>query len=261
MSGVTSILTSLLGGAKKGGGAQKDTEVMSQPPDTLKASQSTHIYHRGVYRLLLKIALVQNVTSIVLVSIALWIIIAATPMDRFFVSSVDGRIDRVIPLDTPLMDNSELFSRAATNVADAMTFGFLDYEQRRIQVGLQFEPAALQQLQKTLIGEGGLSQMGQEGRAYVSVVNPALGGGVLRQGINQDFIYEWVVAAPIDVVTHTGLQATQKVRTPWMVNVLVQRARRMEVNRGYIITQIISAQPLGPGIPEAEQPATPGGTP
>lgn len=261
MSGAGSILSSLLGGGKKGGGAQKDTEVMSEPPDLLKASQGTYIFHRNVYRNLLRIALVQSLTAIALIVIALWIILTATPQDRFFVSSVGGRIDSVMPLDVPLMDDNELFSRAATDIANVMSFGFLDYEQRRIQYGQQFDPATLSALQNALIGAGGIAQMGQQGIVYVAEVDPSRGGGISLKRVNADFVYEWVVVVPIKLTAKRGLQLEEQSVTPWTVSVLVQRARKLEVNNGYLIAKLLGAQADGPAQPVPPAAPEPGAVP
>ena len=256
-----------LGGASKKGGnapAQQNTEVMSPPIDTLTSVQVSYKFHRSVYHVLIKVALLQGLLTLGLIGGCLWIIVSATPLDRFFVSSVSGRIDRVIPLDVPTMDAGELFSRTADDVAAALTFGYLDYEQRRLESAEHISPDALQKIQAALLKDGGISQMAQNDSFFSTVVDPARGGGIMRNRVNNQFVMEWVMNIPLNITQHSNKPTVSETVTPWNVTVLVQRARKLETSLGYVITQVLDIQPVGPAqavtpaasttIPEAATP-------
>lgn len=232
-------------------GAQKGTEVTQLPPDGLKVTQSGYLYNRHTYRTLLFYALVQAGIILVLIAIAGWIIVTAKPQDRFFVASVDGRIIRIVPLDMPNASNSEMYVRVGNAVAAALTFGFLDFEQRRIEVGSAFEPNALKALQSAFLGATGVEDMQKNSYVYVAKVEPSRPGGVIRQGV-RDNIYEWVVSVPLVITRKTGLSEEGQVVSRWDMQVLVQRAKALEISRGFTITALTGSTMSGPPQPVTE---------
>jgi len=251
---ILSDILSLIGfgsSNQKGGNApaQQNTEVMNPPIDTLTSVQISYKFHRGVYHILIKLALLEGLIILGLIGGCIWVIISATPLDRFFVSSVNGRINRVIPLDVPTMEGSELFSRTVDDVAAALTFGYLDYEQRRIEASAHINDEALQKLQFALIGTGGISQMTQDDSFYSAAIDPTRGGGIIRSRVNSEFVLEWVMNIPLNITYHRNKPTTSETITPWNVTVLVQRARRLETSLGYVITQVLDVKAVGPAQP------------
>lgn len=228
-------------------------EVIQQTPDLLKITQHNYRYHTNTYRALLNYAIAEALLICVLIVIAGWIIITAHPQDRFFVATVDGRISRIVPLDTPTIDNQQMYNRVGTAVANAFTFGFLDYEQRRMEISSIFEPEALTALHNALLGSGGVSAMAPEYRIYKTEVEASRPGGVIQQGV-ADHIYHWVISVPLAVTAKTGMAGDQQTLTRWTVVVNVERAKAIEATRGFMITSVLSAQPEG-----RPQPITGGG--
>lgn len=219
-------------------------EVMHEVPDQIKAAQADYRYHRHIYRSLLNLVIAEAILICLMIAGAMWIILTANPQDRFFVAAVDGHISRVVPLDTPTSSNDEMYVRVGTAVANAFSFGFLDYDQRRMEVAPIFEPDALNSLLGSFLGSGGTAAMAQENRIYKTSVEPSRPGGVVDQGV-VDHIYHWVISVPLSVITKTGPDGSEQTVTPWTVVVNVERAKAIEATRGFMITGIISATPDG----------------
>lgn len=226
------------------GAASGGNEVMQQSPDLLMATQVNYQYNRNTYRTLINFAIVEAGIILVLIFVSGWIIATANPQDRFFMATVDGRISRVIPLDTPTANNNEMYSRVGTSVAAALTFGFLDFEQRKIEMGQMFEPAALNDLYVKFFGATGLSEMNQNNHVFITAVEPSRPGGVISQNV-QDNIYRWVIQVPLLVTRKIGTSEEGQVVSRWTAQVLVQRAKAIEVPRGFITTNILALKQEG----------------
>lgn len=249
MNAILDLLKSLLGkGTAAATGGQSGTEVLHQSPDLLQATQASYLFHRNTYRQLVWLSLMETGILIVLICVSCLIIITANPQDRFFVASVDGRISRIIPLDTPLANNGEMYSRVGSSVAAAMTFGFLDYEQRKIETGTMFDPQALAALYKALTGSDDAAAVTQNNQIFRTKVEASRPGGVISQGVD-NHIYQWVIDVPVSVLLESGAEQPERTQTPWNVKVLVQRAKALEAKNGLVISRVLAAAPSGRPVP------------
>lgn len=246
-----------LGGAKIPGAGQGGAEVTIKPPDPLLMAQANYQYNRDLYRSLLNYAIAEAGVILFLIAIAGWIILTANPQDRFFVATVDGRITRIIPLDTPTATNSDMYSRIGTAIANSLTFGYLDYDQLRLQGNSLFEQAAYDKMMNTFMPASAVAEMKQNGYIYVTKVEPSRPGGVVSQGVKGN-VYQWVITVPLMVVRKQDTSEQGETATRWNITVLVSRAKALEVSRGFSVINVINAQPIGPS---QAVPAGQGGAP
>jgi len=234
------------GPSKTPAAAAAGNEQMAKAPDLLQITQLDYHYNRNNYRTMVRYAIAEAGIILVLIVVAAYIILSANPQDRFFVASVDGRISRIFPLDAPTADNKEMYVRIGTGVAASLTFGFLDYEQRRQEVSTLYEQEALDTLYKTFLGgDAGITQMQQNNYVYVSAVEPSRPGGVVSQGVSEDNIYRWVIQVPLLVTRKVGASDEANETSRWTAQVLVERARSLEISRGFSITRILAMQKEG----------------
>lgn len=233
------------GGSSTGGGAQKDTEVMRPIPDVFESVGRNYRFQRSSYHALINIALGQAIIILLLTLGSIAVLATARPVDRFFVAAGDGRISRIVPLDTPIFNNVEMFSRVSDAVAGALTFGYLDYDQRLIEIGPSFAPGVLASIHKKLLGDAGAADVVQKGLVFSTSI-PGQGVTIPRQGINGLKIYEWVIQTRLEVTRTEGYgEAATSTMTPMVATVLVQRAKQVEVQRGFIIAALLDLKPLG----------------
>ena len=251
---VTKIL--VMFGLQSINGPQRGTEVIQLSKDLLTSLEKDYAFNRNTYRILINLTILQAIIILLMIGANCWMVLTAKPVDRFFVAAVDGRITPIIPLDTPIMDNSEVFSRTANSVASAMTFGYLDMEQRRNEMGQGFSPRALNKLQETLIGSAGMASLAEKGRFFSTEINKSGPGTILQQGINPATnIYEWLIQIRVIVTETSGFDTNaQSVATPMVITATVLRAKEIELQRGYIIDSINSIVAEGPSKPVAASP-------
>lgn len=246
MSGFS--LSALLGPST----ARKDSEVFQAPADALVFVQGSHTFYRNAYRALVVGSLGLSCLLIFLILFCSVIVFFARPQDRFFTASVDGKVEQLLPLDTPTATPQDVLNRVAASLAKALTFGYLDYEQRRSENGILFTPQAYEDLFQRIITPAGLTRMRSDLLVFNTEVEPSLPAGVVKAGINPYFIYEWVLQIPLRLTTQADAPDSKPKADYWMVQVLVQRATDVDVKGGYIITSLLSAAPVSlPPTPAA----------
>lgn len=250
-------ITGLLGKTKAGGA--KDNQVMTLPPDIFITTQANHLYNSQIYRMMLKVALVEALICCLLIIAAIVVLARAKPNDRFFVSAVNGRLERVMPLDTPLQNDSELLTLVADNVASALTFGYIDQEQRYRLTADPFATNVHDKLLQSVLGKDLMASLAPKALVFKSSVDPSLGGGVLSKGRERDNIYRWQMQIPlmVTIISGNGTQPEQKV--PWHVIVKVERSRTLDLGMSYQIIDILGAKQAGPA--QVVKSSSAGGTP
>ncbi len=221
--------------------ARKDSEVFQAPSDVLRSTLAAYLFYRDGYRTLVFFSLWLGLALIGLTLFCCVVILSARPQDRFFTASVDGRVDQLLPLDTPTSSVAEMQGRVSLALTDALTFGYLDYEQRRAENQGPFSASAYDKLYRMIIGREGLERMYQEPLVFCAEPEPSMPAGVLRSGINKYFIYEWVFQIPLRVVVKADTPGAEPHSVAWVVQALVERATDVDVRSGYIITDILSA--------------------
>lgn len=232
---------SLLPVSKPGGGGAN--EVFVPPADSLATVLNRHHFYAGAYRTLVRISLVMAFVLILLILGSCLVILLASPNDRFFTASVDGRVSRLMPLDTPNVALPELADYVSTAITRAVTYGYLDYEERRAENFSPFSPVAFQKLQDIVLGTGGIDKVNSSMLILRGALPENTGVGLVRAGINSYFTYEWVLQVPLQVTIESDLDDGPPEKKAWILHVLVERSADVEVRSGFIISDILGAQP------------------
>lgn len=175
------------------------------PPGALEAVVTRNLFYRDGYRNLVKIAILEGMAIVALI-LALAITIAVSrPQDRFFATTADGRLIRMVPLDQPNMNDAALISWAARAGSDVMTFGFHDYQRRLQESSSYFTRRGWQSFTEALDRSRVMEGVQQAQRVVTAAPKSA---PVIEQQGFVDGIYRWVVNLPL-IVTYQSGTATQ----------------------------------------------------
>jgi intracellular multiplication protein IcmL len=96
----------------------------------------TEFYRDRFYRLI-QIALFNAVIMAAIIITTIFYMFQTKPDNRFFATTIDGRILQLTPLDQQSMTPSQLYSWMVDASMETMSFGFHDY-QRRLQNSTQY---------------------------------------------------------------------------------------------------------------------------
>ena len=189
----------------------KDTKKPTAKPNAgapmgaLEAVVTRNLFYRDGYRNMMKIAILEGMALVALI-IALCITISVSrPQDRFFATTADGRLIRMVPLNEPNMNDAALISWAARASSDVMTFGFHDYQKRLQDSSAYFTRRGWQSFSEALDRSRVMEGVQQAQRVVTAA--PKSAPVIVQQGL-VDGVYRWVVNLPL-IVTYQSGTATQ----------------------------------------------------
>lgn len=183
--------------------ASKNPNRPSTPPPSgpLETVVTRNLYYRDGYRNLIKIAILQGMAIVALIVALALTIAVSRPQDRFFATTSDGRLIRMVALNEPNMNDAALVSWSARAASDVMTFGFHDYQRRLQEASSYFTRRGWQSfteaLQRSRIMEG----VTQAQRVVTAA--PKSAPVIIQQGL-VDGIYRWIVELPLVVTYQSG---------------------------------------------------------
>lgn len=171
------------------------------PPGALETVVTRNLFYRDGYRNLIRIAILEGVAIVGLIFALAITIAVSRPEDRFFATTADGRLIRMVPLNEPNMNDAALISWAARASSDVMTFGFHDYQRRLQESSSYFTRRGWQSFTEAL--DRSRVMEGVEKAQQVVTSAPKSAPVIVQQGLI-DGIYRWVVELPLIVTYQSG---------------------------------------------------------
>lgn len=182
--------------------SSQNNRPKAPPPESpLEAVVTRNSYYRDGYRNLVKIAIIQSMAIVALIVALALTISVSRPQDRFFATTSDGRLIRMIALNEPNMNDAALVSWAARAASDVMTFGFHDYQRRLQEASSYFTRRGWQSFTEALDRSRIMEGVTQAQRVVTSA--PKSAPVIIQQGL-VDGIYRWVVELPLIVTYQSG---------------------------------------------------------
>jgi len=170
-------------------------------PRALDAVITRNIFYRDGYRNLVRLAIIQGLVILVLI-ISLAITIAMSrPQDRFFATTADGRLIRMIPLSESNMTDAAIVSWAARAGSDIMTFGFHDHQKRLQETSTYFTRRGWQSFTEALSKSRIIESVEQNQQVVTAA--PQRAPVIVQQGLVAG-IYRWIVEVPLVVTYQSG---------------------------------------------------------
>ena len=226
-------------------------EPVKEPDTTIKADKklkkekaekisgldhvvTRNIFYRDGYRILTKIALVEAFAIVALI-VALTVTIAnSKPIERFFATTADGRLVRLVPLSQPNLNDAAIVSWAARAASDVMTFGFHDYKRRLQETSKHFTRRGWQSFSQALKGSRMLTMV--ENRQQVVTAAPQQAPVIVQQGIVRG-VYRWVVELPLIVTYQSGSKQDSNILK---IRLVIVRTSTLDSAEGIGIQQWIA---------------------
>lgn len=208
-----------------------DKPGAARPLDTVI---TRNIFYRDGYRNLVKLAIVQGLVILVLI-ISLAITIAVSrPKDRFFATTADGRLIRMIPLDQSNMTDAAIISWASRAASDVMTFGFHDHQKRLQETSVYFTRRGWQSFTEALDKARIIESV--EANQQVVTAAPQRAPVIVQQGLVAG-IYRWIVEVPLVVTYQSG---TAQQSSNLTINMVIVRVSTLDNPAGVGIQQWVA---------------------
>jgi intracellular multiplication protein IcmL len=229
--GVTNMPPEVLGQGSSADLVDTWQPDLKKPLDTVI---TRNLFYRDGYRNLTRLAIIQGLVIIVLLLALTMTILLSKPQDRFFATTADGRLVRMVALDEPNLNDAALVSWVARASSDVMTFGFHDYQKRMQDNSIYFTRRGWQSfteaLQKSRIVET------VEKNQQIVTAAPQKAPVIIQQGMVNG-LYRWIIEMPLIVTYQAG--ATQQSSTI-NVQLVVVRVSTLDSPSGVGIQQWIA---------------------
>lgn len=214
--------------------ADKEASDPTQiPPGPLQTVITRNEFYRDGFRNLLKIAIIEAVAIALLIVCFVLYMDNSKPQDRYFATTADGRIMRLVPLNQPNMSRSALMSWVAQAAGDIMTFGFHDYRHRLNEAQGYFTRRGWESFTDALTKSRILEMVEQQQQVVTAA--PKSAPIVLNEGIVNGK-YRWSVELPLLVSYKSGNSSRAE---NLMVRLAVERVPTLENVSGVGIAQWI----------------------
>ena len=178
-------------------------------------------YYRDGYRSLQRIALIQSIVIIALISAHFFVINVHQPENRYFATTEDGRLVPMLPLSQPNLTNPALLSWAAQAGTETMTFGFHDYQRRLQEASRYFTKSGWKSFSEALERSRIIETI--ETNQQVVTAAPRSAPIILNERIVNGR-YQWTVQMPMKLTYQSG----SKIDTRnWVVNITIVRVPQL----------------------------------
>ena len=192
-------------------------------------------FYRDGYRLALRVAMIQSFAIIFLIGAMFYIINVHQPEDKYFATTVDGRVIPMVSLNKPNLSTPALMSWVAQATTETMTFGFGDYRRRLQESSRHFTKAGWAAFAQELADINLIKNV--EANYQLITAAPAAAPQILEEKIVGDR-YQWVVQIPL-ILSYQSRDNT--VTDRWNVTLVIVRVPRLESPNGVGIAQWIAA--------------------
>lgn len=218
--------------AKKGSGKKAGGEDIG----ALGAVVLRNEFYKDGYRSLLRLAFLQGIVILGLLSAVFFVIHSHQPENRYFATTEDGRLIPMLPLNQPNLSTPALLSWVAQATTEVMTFGFNDYRRRLQEASRSFTKTGWESFTKALQQSRIIETV--ETNQQVITAAPSGAPIVESEGMNNGR-YQWIIQLPL-VVTYQSGSKTRSSRL--LVTLVVVRVPRLESPNGIGIEQWIAYQ-------------------
>lgn len=192
-------------------------------------------FYRDGYRLALRAAVIQSFVILFLVGAMYYVVHVHQPEDKYFATTVDGRVIPMVPLNEPNLSRPALMSWVAQAATETMTFGFSDYRRRLQESSRHFTKSGWAAFAKELSDIKLIESI--EANYQIVTAAPAA-APIIEEETIRGGRYQWVVRVPL-VLSYQSRESTRTDQ--WMVTLVVVRVPRLESPNGVGIAQWIAA--------------------
>lgn len=192
-------------------------------------------YYRDGYRMALRVAVIQSFIILFLIGAMYYVVHVHQPEDRYFATTVDGRVIPMVSLSEPNLSNAALLSWVTRAATETMTFGFNDYQRRLQESSRHFTKSGWAGFSNELAQDKFVEKIERNYQVLTAApaAAPIIDNEIVLQGR-----YQWTVRVPL-VLTYESGEGTEVVR--WMVTLSIVRVPRLESPNGVGIAQWIAA--------------------
>jgi intracellular multiplication protein IcmL len=187
------------------------------------------------YKVMARVALGLALSTTVLAATTAWLAFSR-PEPRYFATTSDGQLLPPVPLDKPHQSAAEVSNFAVKAVTTSLTYDFANYR-ADFNNALQYftKPTGWNQFVEAVQKSQMLDLVQSRRLNTTAVANNAV---IVREGINDRGVYEWIVQIPLRVTYQSASEVTGQ---NFMITVNIERLQTYESPYAMAISRFIAA--------------------
>lgn len=202
--------------------------------DPMVAIITRNSYYRDGFRNLMVVSFFGAIAIAGLAIAIIAFIKLHQPQNKYFATTSDGRLIRMVPLNEPNLTQAALMSWVAQASTEVMTFGFHDYRRRLQEASRHFTRGGWESFTTALTQSRIIEAV--EAQQQVVTTVPRSAPILVQEGVTREGRYFWRVQLPLAVT----YQSAAKSRNEFMVvEITVVRVPTLENPIGVGIDQWI----------------------
>lgn len=208
-----------------------DNEHIAAVESILRSARTFEISYKVMARVALGLAL----STTVLAATTAWLAFSR-PEPRYFATTSDGQLLPLVPLDRPHQSAAEVSNFAVKAVTTSLTYDFANYR-ADFNNALQYftKPTGWNQFVEAVQKSQMLDLVQSRRLNTTAVANNAV---IVREGINERGVYEWMVQIPLRVTYQSASEVTGQ---NFMITVNIERLQTYESPYAMAISRFIAA--------------------
>lgn len=208
-----------------------DNEHLGAAESILRSARTFEIS----YKIMAKIAFGLGLSTTVLAASTAYLAVSR-PEPRYFATTTDGQLLPLVPLDKPHQSAAEVSNFAVKAVTTSLTYDFANYR-TDFNNALQYftKPTGWNQFVEAVQKSQMLDLVQTRRLNTTAVANNAV---IVREGINDRGIYEWIVQIPLRVTYQSASEVTGQ---NFLITVNIERLQTYESPYAMAISRFIAA--------------------
>ncbi|MBO6727844.1 MAG: type IVB secretion system apparatus protein IcmL/DotI [Rhizobiaceae bacterium] len=208
-----------------------DNEHLGAAESILRSARTYEVS----YKVMAKIALGLGLSTVLLAGSTAWLAVTR-PEPRYFATTSDGQLLPLVPLDRPHQSAAEVSNFAVKAVTTSLTYDFANYRSD-FNNALQYftKPAGWNQFVDAVQKSQMLDLVQTRRLNTTAVANNAV---IVREGINDRGVYEWIVQIPLRVTYQSASEVTGQ---NFLITVNIERLQTYESPYAMAISRFIAA--------------------
>ncbi|MEA1938865.1 MAG: type IVB secretion system apparatus protein IcmL/DotI [Pseudomonadota bacterium] len=202
--------------------------------DTFASVVTRNAFYRDSYTILLKVAVLEAIIIIAMVLTLMLAVAMTSPEDRYFATSADGSMIRLVPLEQPNLSDATVLSWASRAAEETMSFGFSNYQRELQESSAFFTDSGWRGFQQALRTARTIDKM----KAYSQLLTATVTGAPVlldKRRIGDAFV--WRVQFPL-LITYQSFNTREEQQQ--LVILVIRRRSTLENPMGIGIHQWVA---------------------
>jgi len=164
--------------------------------DAVSTVLSRNLFYRDGYRFLVRISLIQSLTTLLLVASIVAMVLSMETRHIYFATTSDGRIINIVPLNEPYRSRGDVVAWAAGRAQEVLRFGYNDFRQRLQASSVNFTATGWESFTKAM-RESRILEAVEARKLTVSMQIEA--APEVKKAIDNQGVYTWYLQFPIAI--------------------------------------------------------------